>query len=251
MYRRHYRNFRFIGVMFWAFPYLLWQSFGHFSGFFVGLLLAVILTFMLNNLFRQRNWNMTRQPVQIDAQQQQYQQEYQWEAEPYQYGYRAQPMPDREEQQPHQVNEPPDSLRRDAGRLSRNASHAATISTDTAKSDEEGDLFGGLLIIEPGKPFRSHSRGDPCGRLPAPLSHRSDIASFSSYMVGATLAVALALYMWWNPPSFRNLTTCALCHSAFCTVMRWWNRPSFRHLTTPSKHSTLYSAQKTNRSKQP
>ena len=106
MYHRRYRNFRFIGVMFWAFPYLLWQAFGHFSGFFVGLLLAVILTAMLNNLFRQSNWNMSRQPVQIDQQPQRYQEAYSWDTAPYQHGYRAQPMPDREEQQPHQVNEP-------------------------------------------------------------------------------------------------------------------------------------------------
>ena len=106
MYRHRYRNFRFIGIMFWAFPYLLYQAFGHFSGFFVGLLLAVILTLMLNNLFRQSNWNMSRQPVQINEQPQRYQQQYLWDAEPYQRGYRAQPMPTREEQQPHQTNEP-------------------------------------------------------------------------------------------------------------------------------------------------
>lgn len=106
MYRHHHRNFRFIGVMFWAFPYLLWQAFGHFSGFFVGLLLAVILTLMLNNLFRQSNWNMTQQPVQIDQQPQRYQQEYQWDDAPYQRGYRAQIDPQPEQQQPHQVSEP-------------------------------------------------------------------------------------------------------------------------------------------------
>jgi hypothetical protein len=107
MYRRRYRNFRFIGVMFWAFPYLLWQAFGHWSGFFVGLLLAVILTAMLSNLFRQGNWSMNQQPVQINEQPQPYQQEYQWgNMQPYQRGYRAEPQPPREDQQPHQVNEP-------------------------------------------------------------------------------------------------------------------------------------------------
>jgi hypothetical protein len=104
MYRHRYRNFRFIGIMFWAFPYLLWQAFGHFSGFFVGLLLAVILTFMLNNLFRTSTWNMSQQPVRIDEQQLRYQQEYQWGLEPYQHGYRAETRPDREEQ-PQQISE--------------------------------------------------------------------------------------------------------------------------------------------------
>src|SRR5690349_4841099 len=103
MYRCRSRNFRFIGVMFWAFPYLLWQAFGHFSGFFVGLLLAVILTAMLNNLFRQSNWNTSQQPVRIDEQPQRYQQAYQWDEQPYQRGYRAEPTLNREDQQPHQV----------------------------------------------------------------------------------------------------------------------------------------------------
>ncbi len=105
MYCRRHRNFRFISVMFWAFPYLLWQTFGHISGFFVGLLLAVILTAMFNNLFRQSNWNTSQQPVRIEEQPQPYQQPYQWDAEPYQYGYRAQTEPHREDQQPHQVSE--------------------------------------------------------------------------------------------------------------------------------------------------
>ncbi|MGH2496885.1 MAG: hypothetical protein ACRDIV_19450 [Ktedonobacteraceae bacterium] len=101
------KNYRFISIMFWAFPYLLWQTFGHISGFFVGLLLAVILTAMFNNLFRQKNWNTSRQPVQIDEQQQRYQeqQEYQWDVEPYQRGYRAESEPYRGEQQPYQASE--------------------------------------------------------------------------------------------------------------------------------------------------
>ena len=105
MHRCHYRNYRFIGVMFWAFPYLLWQTFGHISGFFVGLLLAVILTAMFNNLFRQNNWNTSRQPVPTIEPQRQYQEEYQWDAEPYQHGYRAQSEPYRGEQQPYQASE--------------------------------------------------------------------------------------------------------------------------------------------------
>jgi len=105
MHRHHYRNFRFIGVMFWAFPYLLWQAFGHYSGFFVGLLLAVILTLMLNNLFRQGSWNMSQQPARIDEQQRRYEEEYQRDAEPYHRGYRAETEPYRREQQPSQTNE--------------------------------------------------------------------------------------------------------------------------------------------------
>ena len=108
MHRRHYRNFRLIGVMFWAFPYLLWQTFGHISGFFVGLLLAVILTLMLNNLFRQNNANIIQQPVRTADPQQLYPQEYRWNAEPYQRGYRPEPYHEKqqqpEEQQP-QYNE--------------------------------------------------------------------------------------------------------------------------------------------------
>lgn len=108
MYRCRNRNFRFISIMFWAFPYLLLQAFGHWSGFFVGLLLAVILTAMMNNLFRQSNWNMNQQqPVQIHEQPQPYQQEYRWgDMEPYQRGYRAEMQQPREEQQPHQTSEP-------------------------------------------------------------------------------------------------------------------------------------------------
>lgn len=51
MYRHQYRNYRIIGVMLWSFPYLLWQTFGNISGFFIGVILAVILTQMLNDLY--------------------------------------------------------------------------------------------------------------------------------------------------------------------------------------------------------
>ena len=44
------RNYRIISVMFWAFPYLIWQAFGHWSGFVVGVIVAVFLTVMLNDL---------------------------------------------------------------------------------------------------------------------------------------------------------------------------------------------------------
>ncbi|HEU0001425.1 MAG TPA: hypothetical protein VFQ36_11025 [Ktedonobacteraceae bacterium] len=105
MHSCRYRNYRFISVMFWAFPYLLWQTFGHISGFFVGLLLAVILTAMFNNLSRQNNWNRNQQPVRTIESQPLHQEEYQWDAEPYQRGYRAEPEPYRAEQQPYQTGE--------------------------------------------------------------------------------------------------------------------------------------------------
>ena len=105
MHRCHYKNYRFIGVMFWAFPYLLWQAFGHISGFMVGVILAVILTLMLNNLSRQNNRNMSQQPVRTVEPQRLYPQEYQWDAEPYQSGYRAESEPYRKIQQPSQTSE--------------------------------------------------------------------------------------------------------------------------------------------------
>ncbi|WP_201361545.1 hypothetical protein [Dictyobacter formicarum] len=56
--RHHpYRNYRIISVLFWSFPYLPWQAFGHWSGFIVGVIMAIILTTMLNNLFHTGNWN--------------------------------------------------------------------------------------------------------------------------------------------------------------------------------------------------
>ena len=56
---RHHlsRNYRIISVMFWSFPYLLWQAFGHWSGFFIGVIVAIILTALLDDLFRGDNWN--------------------------------------------------------------------------------------------------------------------------------------------------------------------------------------------------
>ncbi|MEO6892023.1 MAG: hypothetical protein ABI324_23805 [Ktedonobacteraceae bacterium] len=76
-----YRNYRIISVLFWSFPYLLWQAFGHWSGFLVGVIVAIILTVMLNNLFRRGNWNMAtsarRQSLQTAEPQPRYQEEYQ------------------------------------------------------------------------------------------------------------------------------------------------------------------------------
>ncbi|MBV9229682.1 MAG: hypothetical protein JOZ18_10250 [Chloroflexi bacterium] len=51
------RNYRIISVMLWSFPYLLWQVFGHWSGFLVGVLVSLILTVMLDHLFYAANWN--------------------------------------------------------------------------------------------------------------------------------------------------------------------------------------------------
>ena len=44
--------------MFWAFPYLLWQAFGHWSGFLVGVIVAVVLTAMFNSLFHRGDWKV-------------------------------------------------------------------------------------------------------------------------------------------------------------------------------------------------
>ena len=52
------RNYWIIHVMLWSFPYLLWQAFGHWSGFLVGLIVSVILTAMFNSLsFSQEDYN--------------------------------------------------------------------------------------------------------------------------------------------------------------------------------------------------
>ena len=53
------RNYRIISVMLWSFPYLLWQVFGHWSGFVVGVLVAIILTTLLDDLFYVASWNTT------------------------------------------------------------------------------------------------------------------------------------------------------------------------------------------------
>jgi hypothetical protein len=110
MHHHHYRNFRIIRVMFWSFPYLLWQTFGNISGFFVGVLLAVILTQMFNGLFRQGNWNSAPytcySPLQKAEPQLQHQEAYRKESEPYQDSYRAEMEPHRgEERQLYQARE--------------------------------------------------------------------------------------------------------------------------------------------------
>lgn len=104
MHRCYSKNYRFISVMFWAFPYLLWQAFGNASGFVVGVILAVVLTSMLNGLFRSGNGNTTvyrvQQPVQAAEP---HRNEYQME--PYERGYQAQTEPYRGDQQPYQAQE--------------------------------------------------------------------------------------------------------------------------------------------------
>src|SRR5215469_15519315 len=93
--RRRSLHYRIIRVLFWAFPYLLWQAFGHWSGFLVGVITAVMLTAMFNGLFRVGGWNTGssagRRSFQIAEPQPRGQ-----EAEPYQRGYRAEAEPHRE-----------------------------------------------------------------------------------------------------------------------------------------------------------
>jgi hypothetical protein len=102
MYCQRHRsvNYRFISVMFWAFPYLLWQAFGHISGFFVGVVLAVMLTAMFNNLFRRSNGNsasFSQQSLQASEEQPHFQEEV---YRPYQSGYQGEMEPYYGEQTP-------------------------------------------------------------------------------------------------------------------------------------------------------
>lgn len=86
------RNARIIGVMFWAFPYLLWQAFGHWSGFVVGVMIAVTLTIMLNSILSPGRWR-TASPVQRASFQSAEPYTRAAEGEAYQQGYRAQDQP--------------------------------------------------------------------------------------------------------------------------------------------------------------
>ena len=93
---RHHlsRNYRIISVMFWSFPYLLWQAFDHWSGFLIGVIVAVILTALLNGLFRVDRWKTASSAGQQSLQTAtRYQEEYRKEVEPYQRGYRAEEEP--------------------------------------------------------------------------------------------------------------------------------------------------------------
>ena len=91
------RNYRIIRVMFWSFPSLLWQAFGNWSGFLVGVLVAVILTVMFNGLFRRDNWHTAssagQQSLQTAEPQPRSLAEYRKQAEPSQRGYRAEEQP--------------------------------------------------------------------------------------------------------------------------------------------------------------
>jgi hypothetical protein len=104
MHKHFIRNYRIISVMFWAFPYLLWQTTGHWSGFFVGVIIAVILTSMFNGLFHGSIWNMAcsadRQTFRAAESQSQRQ-----EAELYQRGYQAEIEPYRAGMQPTSAGE--------------------------------------------------------------------------------------------------------------------------------------------------
>jgi hypothetical protein len=94
------RNYRIISVMFWAFPYLLWQAFGHWSGFVVGILVALILTVLLNNLISTRN----EPEITVARRQELHQAEpqlQQQEMEPYQRGYRGEEEIYQTEPQPY------------------------------------------------------------------------------------------------------------------------------------------------------
>lgn len=94
MMRRHFsRNYRIISVMFWAFPYLLWQAFGNWSGFVVGVIVPVALTAMFNSLFRTVNWHTAASEKQQSSQEAEAQARSDENVEPYQRGYRGEEMP--------------------------------------------------------------------------------------------------------------------------------------------------------------
>ena len=103
--RRHSaRNYLVIRVMLWSFPSLLWQAFGHWSGFLVGVIVAVTLTVMLNGLLRVGAAPSARQqPLQRSEPQPQDQEEDRKDFEPYQRGYRAEEEPYRARPQSDQT----------------------------------------------------------------------------------------------------------------------------------------------------
>jgi hypothetical protein len=107
MHHHFHRNYRIISVMFWAFPYLLWQAFGNWSGFVDGVIVAVILTALFNSLFRADNWHAAAAEKQSSSQtielQTRDQAGYSEEGEPYQRGYRGEERPYRAEPQMDQA----------------------------------------------------------------------------------------------------------------------------------------------------
>lgn len=88
------RNYRIISVMFWSFPYLLWQTSGHWSGFLVGVIIAVILSTLLSRLWRTLQVAEPRQrPQAMEAYWRPHQvesEEYRARPEPYLEGERQQ-----------------------------------------------------------------------------------------------------------------------------------------------------------------
>lgn len=104
MCHRLFSNYRIIRVMLWSFPYLLWQAFGHWSGFFVGVLVAVVLTAMLNSVVHTGHWNTASSTGQQSFQMADGQPQDQ-EAQAYQRGYRAETQPDRAGSEPRQERE--------------------------------------------------------------------------------------------------------------------------------------------------
>ena len=88
-YRQRSFNYGLIRVMFWAFPYLLWQAFGNPSGFVVGVIVALVLTTMFTNLLRRERTSPTPvvppQQLSIDEPHTSSHEEYR----PYTSGYQA------------------------------------------------------------------------------------------------------------------------------------------------------------------
>lgn len=107
MHRHFSRNYRIISVMFWSFPYLLWQAFGNWSGFLVGVIMAVVLTTMFNGLFHANHGQMAAWQKQPSVQPQD---QKEAETETYQRGYRAEEYISREEPPPYQAEAPQSQL---------------------------------------------------------------------------------------------------------------------------------------------
>jgi hypothetical protein len=97
-------NYHIIRLMFWSFPYLLWQAFGHWSGFLVGVLMAVMLTAMLNDLFCIDSLDTASSFRRRSLQTIEHQPRCQ-EAETYQCGCQAEAEPYRASTHPYQVRE--------------------------------------------------------------------------------------------------------------------------------------------------
>ena len=97
-------NYHVIRVMFWSFPYLLWQAFGHWSGFLVGVLVAVMLTAMLDDLFCVDSLDTASSFRRRSLQAAELQPRRQ-EAETYQCGCQVEAEPYRASRHPYQVGE--------------------------------------------------------------------------------------------------------------------------------------------------